>query len=296
MKKQYNRIIVAIILMIYMLSMSTAFAVNKVPKNGIKNNIIIKKVVTTSNIVAFTQLKKTVTSPKEQVNSSNVNANKSTVKTQVVEKVSKVAAYDQFALPSRGDVIALITTTVGEIRIKLLTEVAPNTVNAFKKRINEGYYNGLSIYKIIPNSVIQGGTVPQGSPDSGNGTLNESNSQVRNFRGAVSSVVGDSAGKLDQFTIVQGDASNIANDTLSYMTTAADKNGNKLFPKDVLNKYKKVGGAPWLDTHNVVFGQVINSQKQGMKTIDKISKVSIDENNKPKKNIKIIKIELVNYK
>ena len=52
---------------------------------------------------------------------------------------------------------ATIETTKGTIELELFDEEAPGTVDNFKKLINQGYYDGLSFHRYVPNFVIQGG-------------------------------------------------------------------------------------------------------------------------------------------
>ena len=41
--------------------------------------------------------------------------------------------------------------------MKLLPDVAPKTVAAFKERVGEGFYDGLYFHRVIPGFVAQGG-------------------------------------------------------------------------------------------------------------------------------------------
>lgn len=52
---------------------------------------------------------------------------------------------------------AVITTEKGDIVIRLLGEEAPNTVQNFVKLSGQGFYNGLTFHRIVPNFVTQGG-------------------------------------------------------------------------------------------------------------------------------------------
>ena len=52
---------------------------------------------------------------------------------------------------------ALIRTQKGDIVIQLLGEEAPNTVENFVKLAEQGFYNGLTFHRVVPNFVIQGG-------------------------------------------------------------------------------------------------------------------------------------------
>lgn len=209
-----------------------------------------------------------------------VNPNKNNNKPQQTLKSQQSNRnFEQFNPPAKGEEIAILKTNAGVIKIRLLPQFAPKTVQNFINRINSGYYDGLGFNRVISNSLIQGGEANQSDPD--NSDIDEYNPEVRNFRGAVSAVSNDQGKDSGQFIIVQADFNFIDKDPINYMQSS----GETMFPSYVINKYKKVGGAPWLDFHNVVFGQVI----QGMNVVDKISQAKVDENNKPIRDIRIMK-------
>ncbi len=60
-------------------------------------------------------------------------------------------------------------------------------------------------------------------------------------------------------------------------------------PAQVREAYSTVGGTPHLDGQYTVFGEVIS----GMDTIDKIEKAETDRNDRPKEDIKIISMKVV---
>lgn len=63
---------------------------------------------------------------------------------------------------------AIITTAKGKIAIELFAQDAPNTVANFEKLAKEGFYNGLTFHRVIPDFVIQGGC-PKGTGSGGPG-------------------------------------------------------------------------------------------------------------------------------
>ena len=63
---------------------------------------------------------------------------------------------------------AIIETDKGNIIIELFEKDAPKTVANFEKLIKEGFYNGLSFHRVIPDFVIQGGC-PKGNGSGGPG-------------------------------------------------------------------------------------------------------------------------------
>ena len=52
---------------------------------------------------------------------------------------------------------AVITTTAGEMVLEFWPDVAPKTVENFKKLVNQGFYDGTAFHRIVKGFMIQGG-------------------------------------------------------------------------------------------------------------------------------------------
>lgn len=52
---------------------------------------------------------------------------------------------------------AIIRTEKGDMRVNFFQEDAPNTVANFVKLAKEGFYDGLTFHRVLPDFVIQGG-------------------------------------------------------------------------------------------------------------------------------------------
>jgi peptidyl-prolyl cis-trans isomerase B (cyclophilin B) len=63
---------------------------------------------------------------------------------------------------------ANIITQKGTMKVEFFEKDAPGTVENFVKLSKEGYYNGLTFHRVIPNFVIQGGC-PDGTGMGGPG-------------------------------------------------------------------------------------------------------------------------------
>ncbi len=63
---------------------------------------------------------------------------------------------------------AEIHTAKGVMKVEFYEKDAPNTVANFIKLSKEGFYDGLSFHRVIPNFVIQGGC-PKGNGTGGPG-------------------------------------------------------------------------------------------------------------------------------
>jgi len=63
---------------------------------------------------------------------------------------------------------AIIETDKGNIELVLFDKEVPNTAANFEKLAKEGFYDGLTFHRVIPNFMIQGGC-PKGSGTGGPG-------------------------------------------------------------------------------------------------------------------------------
>lgn len=80
----------------------------------------------------------------------------------------------------------------GVIKLELLPNIAPNSVNNFISLIKKGYYDGLIFHRVISGFMIQGGC-PQGSGMGGPGytiagefTMNGFTNNLKHERGVIS--------------------------------------------------------------------------------------------------------------
>jgi len=53
--------------------------------------------------------------------------------------------------------VAVISTTEGEMVVEFWTDVAPKTVENFKKLAKDGFYDGTAFHRVIKDFMIQGG-------------------------------------------------------------------------------------------------------------------------------------------
>jgi len=129
----------------------------------------------------------------------------------------------------------------------------PITAGNFKSLVEKGFYNGIIFHRVIDNFMIQGGD-PTGTGAGGPGY---------NIK--------------DEFT-----SSNKNNrGTISMANAGPNTGGSQFFINLVNNNF--------LDSKHPVFGKVVS----GMDIVDSIAKVQTDENDKPLKEVKIIKASII---
>ncbi|MCL4245827.1 MAG: peptidyl-prolyl cis-trans isomerase [Candidatus Dadabacteria bacterium] len=56
-----------------------------------------------------------------------------------------------------GNPVVIISTSKGDIKVELLKNEAPVTVENFLSYANDGFYDGTIFHRVIPNFMIQGG-------------------------------------------------------------------------------------------------------------------------------------------
>lgn len=180
----------------------------------------------------------------------------------------------QFEPVADSATTAVIKTNMGDITVVLYGDEAPKAVANFIGLANEGKYNGVAFHRVINDFMIQGGDTDNldgygGQSLWGTPFEDEFSDKLWNFRGALSMAnTGAPSSNGSQFFIVQAPV--VDKELIAQMKSAG-------FPSNVIDKYKEVGGTPWLDKQHTVFGQVID----GMDVVDKIAAVPVDSSSKP---------------
>lgn len=186
----------------------------------------------------------------------------------------------QLEAPKAGDPVAVIRTSMGDIKVRLFPEQAPKAVENFTKHAEAGYYDGIIFHRVIQNFMIQTGD-PLGVGVGGESIwgkpfADEFHQNLRNFRGALSMANSGANTNGSQFFIVQAPASTLKESDLQSYDAMAEY--QKYFPAGVTDKYREVGGTPWLDYQHTVFGQVY----EGMDVVDAIAAVKTQTVQDPK--------------
>ena len=190
-----------------------------------------------------------------------------------------------FRQPAEATVTAVIQTTLGDIRVMLFPEAAPKAVENFTTHAKNGYYDGIIFHRVIKDFMIQGGD-PMGMGYGGESIwgkpfADEFSLEALNFKGALSMANSGPNTNGSQFFIVH--AGSVDPGMIAQMADAG-------YPAEAIEKYKEVGGTPWLDFRHTVFGQVI----EGIDVVDKIASVRVGANDKPVEEVKILGITCEN--
>jgi cyclophilin family peptidyl-prolyl cis-trans isomerase len=147
---------------------------------------------------------------------------------------------------------ATLHTNHGPIAVELFDEDAPKTVENFLKLSRDGYYDGLTFHRVIPDFMIQGGC-PQGTGTGGPGYTFED--------------------EINQHKVERG--------ALAMANAGPNTNGSQFF-------IVTTQAAPWLDGKHTVFGRV----EAGMEAVDAIEKIPTGAQDRPEQPVVIERVEV----
>lgn len=202
----------------------------------------------------------------------------------------------QLDKPADGQDVAVIETNVGTITAVLYAEFAPNTVANFKKRAEEGFYDGKpffalqkGIYAITGASNDEG---TEGITDDGKYIENECSVNLWPFKGAL---LGYSTqqGYSDSRFFFTGALEITEENKKELRGYTNQETSAQVIPEELITAFEKRGSVPGFAGAYTVFGQVIN----GFDVLDKIIWTDSDKSNmKPLEDLKIVKVTLDTYK
>ncbi len=95
----------------------------------------------------------------------------------------------QTELPQKGDTVAILHTSMGDVSIRFFPEAAPKAVKNFTTHAKNGYYDGLTFHRVMKDFMIQGGD-PDGDGTGGKSIWGESfadefDAKLLNIRGSL---------------------------------------------------------------------------------------------------------------
>ena len=204
-----------------------------------------------------------------------------------------------------GDTVAVLTTSMGEIKIKLCPEEAPKAVENFVALANEGFYEGIIFHRVIQEFMNQSGD-PEGNGTGGQSIWGESfadefSPYMYHFTGALAMANHGPDTNGSQFYIVQKEdvtagffdltkqiIEEHGADQLLY-NSSLGKIVRTNYDEAVIEKYNELGGVPDLDYGYTIFGQVI----EGMNVVRDINQVETNAMDKPVNDVVIEKIEII---
>lgn len=229
---------------------------------------------------------------------NNANGAETTVSTEATTAMTSKETYglEQLSMPKKGEEIAVMTTSMGTIKMRLFPSAAPKAVENFKTHAENKYYDGKIFHRVLNDFMIQGGD-PEGTGMGGESIWgkpfeDEFSTDYHNIRGALSMANSGENTNGSQFFIVQAKADVLDAEWISEMEKVNTEEKTKgLFPPEVVAAYKGEGGTPWLDYKHTVFGYVF----EGMDVVDAIATSDANKEGKPTKDITIDKVEIVKY-
>jgi peptidyl-prolyl cis-trans isomerase-like 1 len=152
-----------------------------------------------------------------------------------------------------------IETTLGAFSVELYAAHAPKTCANFKTLVERRYYDNVAFHRIVPGFCIQGGD-PTGTG-----------------KGGASSFPGGGPFEDELHPALHHTGAGI----LSMANSGKNTNTSQFFIT--------LAPSPSLDGKHTIFGRVC----KGMGTIEKLSRVAVDADDRPKEEVKIITARVV---
>jgi peptidyl-prolyl cis-trans isomerase B (cyclophilin B) len=191
-----------------------------------------------------------------------------------------------------GQPIAVITTSVGVIKVALYPEQAPATVANFIDRINEGFYNDSLILHVREGTAFYAGLNSEGYPktssDEGESLIipNEYSVNMWPFKGALCAFGTQHGFSDSRFFMVNEEV--LTESQFAQLRQIKLADGTQMLPDELLEAFSKVGCAVSLSGFFTIFGQTT----EGLDVIEKITSAQTDPHSRPTEDIRIVTVEL----
>lgn len=179
------------------------------------------------------------------------------------EMIAQNNNIDMKIVPEKGDVIATLETSEGDITFLIYNEKAPETAKNFLELSKAGKYDGVVFHRVIKDFMLQTGDF-----ENGNGTGGHS------YKGKGTYLE-------DEF----GEGLAHLRGVLSMANAGPNTGGSQFFI------VQKDGGTDWLDGVHAIFGYVYD----GMDVVDKIAALETGANDRPLEDVIIEKVVIDEY-
>lgn len=200
----------------------------------------------------------------------------------------------QLEEPADGLPLAVINTSEGTIKAVLYPGYAPNTVDNFINRANEGFYDGKDIYAIVEQAFFLTGSYneegTQGFTNDGKPIKNECSVDLWTFKGALCAYSGQAGYGDSRFFVVNDKP--LTEAEIDELRAFKNEDGSQKIPEELITAFIEEGSIAHFAGCYTVFGQTI----EGFDVIEKICAAETDTSTaRPVSKITIESIEITEY-
>jgi peptidyl-prolyl cis-trans isomerase B (cyclophilin B) len=205
-----------------------------------------------------------------------------------IERPNSTSDEAQLSAPVAGATIAIFETSVGTFRAQLFEQQAPQACANFIGLAQSGWYDGLTISRVEAGFIAEAGFDAEGAVStiwSNNGYPAEVSDTLHHYSGALCMAMNAQDKATSVFYVMETLPDSVGSELTASMIEAGYRDA-------VIEAYQEVGGAPYLDYTDTVFGQVY----EGMSVVDTIAQSAADDAGKPLSDITIYHVTIEEYK
>ena len=206
----------------------------------------------------------------------------------------------QLKAPNDGDTIAIVQTDLGEFRMVLYDEYAPNTVAAFIADAESGVYDNMPVYAVASDVYFmtggheneKGNYIGRSSDDEL--VENEYSVDLWPFAGAVMSYSEKTDYSDSRRFVCNTDAESLTEDAINQLKDSTSSVEDETARNNMLalfDKFYEVGGVFGLSGTVTVFGQTY----EGMDVVERLCGIAVKDDGRADEEVMIQSVTISEY-
>lgn len=206
----------------------------------------------------------------------------------------------QLKSPEEGDTIAIVDTDLGEFRMVIYEDYAPNTSAAFIEKAKSGGYDNMPVYGVMKDVYFMTGGEENekgtyiGRTGSEGLIANEYSVDLWPFRGALMSFSEKTGYGDARWFVCNTDKDSLTEDAVNELKKSAAEEEDPIRRENLLalfDKFYEVGGVFGLSGTVTVFGQTY----EGMDVVEQLCNIPAESNGRASEDVMIKSVTISEY-
>ena len=210
------------------------------------------------------------------------------------------ADFVQLKMPDEGDTIAIVDTDLGEFRVVIYEEYAPNTAAAFIEKAKSGEYDNKLVYGVMKGIYfLTGGDEDEkgyytGRKSDSELIANECSVDLWPFRGALMSFSEKPGCSDSRWFVCNTETETLTENAINELKQSAAEREDEDERQKLLtlfDKFYEVGGVFGLSGTVTVFGQTY----EGIDVVEKLCNIPAESNGRASEEVMIKSVTISEY-